>query len=191
MTRIPSMMRAHAALIVVLVAIDQLTKFWARARFSLPDGSPDYFDFIPVVGEWVRFRLVYNDGAAFGLQPQGVLPFLHPVVFFTVFTLAAIALFAVYYRRLGPGEKPARHGIALILAGAFGNLIDRLAMHKVTDFIDVGIPGVYPRFPVFNVADSAVTVGLILLLFAPLFTRKKAPESPAEGPPAQDPPAHG
>ncbi len=185
------MLRAHALIFVLLLVLDQITKYWARVRFSLPDGTPDYFDFIPVIGSWVRFRLLYNDGAAFGLQPQSALPFLHPVVFFAVFTVVAIVLFAVYYKRLGPDEGPARLGIALILSGAFGNLIDRVTLHKVTDFIDVGIPDVYPRFPVFNVADSAVTIGLILLLLAPLLTRKKGSEPPPEAPTAQEPPAHG
>lgn len=184
-------LRLHAAVFVAGLLLDQITKYWARARFSLPGGEPDYFDTIPVLGEWLQFRLVYNSGAAFGLQPQNILPFLHPVVFFAVLSAAAIVLFAFYYRRLGPDEGPSRLGIALILSGAFGNLIDRLWMHKVTDFIDAGIPGVYPRWPVFNIADGAVSIGLLLLIFAPMFTRRKpvaSPERDSSPPEAPNPP---
>ncbi len=164
----------HAAAFAVVLLADQLTKIWARARFSLPDGEPDYYQYIAVLGDWIHFRLVYNHAAAFGLKPHAILPFLPPMTFYVVFSLVAIVLLSVYYRKLGRGEGAARLGIALILAGAVGNnLIDRLLMHKVTDFIDVGIPGLHPRWPVFNIADSAVSVGLILLIFAPMFTRKQ------------------
>jgi signal peptidase II len=168
-------LRWHAAIFTVVLALDQLTKWWARARFSLPNGEPDYNAFIPVLGDWLHLRLVYNYNTAFGLQPQNLLPFLNPVVFFTLLTLAAIALFVLYYRRLGPEEKASRLGIALILSGAVGNnLIDRLTLYKVTDFIDVGIPGVSPRWPVFNIADSSVCIGIGLFLVSALFARAPA-----------------
>ncbi len=175
----------HAAAFALVLLADQLTKIWARARFSLPNGEPDYSEFIPVLGDWLHLRLVYNHAAAFGLKPHAILPFLHPMFFYVVFSLAAIVLLSIYYRKLGPGEPGARLGIAVILAGAVGNnLIDRLFMHKVTDFIDAGVPGVYPRWPVFNIADSGVTVGLVLLIVAPMITRRK-PVTPDEAPDAR------
>jgi signal peptidase II len=176
-------LRLHAIVFAAVLLLDQLTKLWARARFSGPDGQPDYGSFIPVLGDWLHFRLVYNYGAAFGMKPQNILPFLPPPVFFALLTVAAIALFTAYYRRLGPQDGAARLGITLILAGAVGNnLIDRPTLHKVTDFIDAGIPGLYPRFPVFNIADCAVSIGIVLLFLAPLFSRGKPPAAPSPSP---------
>ncbi len=162
---------AHTALFTLVLLVDQLTKHWARLQFSLPNGEPNYSDSLPVISDWLHFRLVYNYGAAFGMKPQNVVPFLHPIVFFALFSVAAIGFLGIYYRRLGPGEPAARLGILMILAGAFGNLIDRISMHRVTDFIDAGIPGLSPRWPVFNIADSAVCIGIALLLIPPFFTR--------------------
>lgn len=170
----------HAGIFVLVVLFDQLTKYWARLAYSLPDGRPDYFLSTPVIGEWLQFRLVYNYGAAFGTRPQGILPFLHPTLFFMVFSLGAIALLSFYYNRLGPAEKTARLGVLLILAGAIGNLIDRMTLHKVTDFIDAGVPGFSPRWPVFNIADSSVFIGIVLLIL-PSFFGSPAPKPESGG----------
>jgi signal peptidase II len=166
-------------LLLGVLGLDQASKYWARVRFSLPNGEPDYFQSIPVLGNWLEFRLVFNSGAAFGMKPQNILPFLHPTLFYVIFSLAAIVFLAVYYRKLGGEDQSSRLGVILILAGAFGNLIDRLAFHRVTDFIDAGIPGFHPRWPTFNVADSSVCIGMALLLLAPLWAakRKSAPAS--------------
>lgn len=160
-------------LLLATLAADQLTKWWARAAYSLPDGEPDYLHVTRVLGEWLQFRLVYNSGAAFGMKPQSVLPFLHPTLFYALFSTAAIVVLFLYYRRLDARETWAKAGVALILSGAFGNLIDRLLLHKVTDFIDVGLPGGL-RWPTFNVADSCVCVGVGLILAAPLFAGRRA-----------------
>ena len=162
-----------------MLALDQATKHWTRLRFSLPDGNPDYSQSLPVLGDWIQFRLVYNVGAAFGMKPQGVLPFLSPTVFYAIFSLAAMTFLAIYYRRLKPAEWASRLAVILILAGAVGNLVDRLRFHKVTDFIDVGIPGVTPRWPTFNVADSCVCVGMGILLLFPFFFKNRPPSEPA------------
>ncbi len=166
---------------VGVLLLDQATKHWARIRFSLPDGTPDYFKFLPVAGNWVQFRLVYNIGAAFGMKPQGALPFLSPTVFYALFSLVAMVFLIVYYRRLKSGENGLRLAVVLILAGAAGNLVDRLHFHRVTDFIDVGIPGVFPRWPTFNVADSSVCIGMALLILLPFFSKRAtAPSTPPE-----------
>ncbi|MCD6023772.1 MAG: lspA [Fibrobacteria bacterium] len=175
-----STLRLHAAVLAAVVFFDQITKQWARARFTGQGGQPDYDAHIAVLGDWLHLRLVYNYGASFGMRPQEILPFLHPVAFFALITLAAIVLLLLYYRKLEPRDKAGRLAIVLVLSGAIGNnLIDRPIFHKVTDFIDVGMPGVHPRFPVFNVADAAVTTGILLLFLAPLFLRKKNPAAPA------------
>ena len=158
---------------VAALTLDQMTKHWARLHFSFPDGNPDYTKSLPVIGDWVQFRLVYNMGAAFGMKPQGILPFLSPTVFYAIFSLVAMIFLGIYYRRLAANESLSRMAVVLILAGAFGNLSDRLSFHKVTDFIDVGIPGVFPRWPTFNVADSCVCIGMGILLLSPLFLKRK------------------
>ena len=158
--------------------LDQTTKHWARLRFSLPDGNPNSLRPLHVLGEWIQLRLVYNEGAAFGMKPQGVLPFLNPTVFYTIFSLAAMIFLVIYYRRLKPTEWASRLGVILILAGAVGNLVDRLHFHKVTDFIDVSIPGVVIPYlspwPTFNIADSSVCVGMGILLLVPLLFKSPA-----------------
>ena len=82
---------------LVMLLVDQITKHAARVSFSLPDGNPDYFKFHTVIGEWFQFRLVYNFGAAFGMKPQGVLPFLNPTLFYTLFSLAAMVFLGEAY----------------------------------------------------------------------------------------------
>lgn len=153
------------------LAADQITKTIARAVYSLPNGEPDYSKYTVVIGEWLQFRLVYNYGAAFGMKPQQLLPFLHPTLFFSLFSIVAITILVMYLRRLGPHEGWLKSGVFLILSGAFGNLIDRLSMHRVTDFIDMGIPGIAWRWPTYNIADSCVCVGVAILLIAPLWIK--------------------
>jgi signal peptidase II len=163
-------------LLVIALLVDQYTKYLARLNFSFPGGEPDYFKVKQIIGDWMQFRLVYNTGAAFGMRPQGALPFLNPTIFYVLFSTIAITVLIVYYRKLNAGDMWQKTGVALILSGAFGNLIDRLKFHKVTDFIDVGIPSMPTRWPTFNVADSCVCVGVALILLAPLLTRKSASE---------------
>jgi signal peptidase II len=165
-------------LLLVTVLLDQWTKWWARHQFSLPSGEPDYYQSLSILGDWLHFRLVFNHGAAFGMKPQSLLPFLHPTLFYGLFSIVAITILVLYYLRLRPFEGWLKSGVVLILSGAFGNLIDRVTMHKVTDFIDVGIPGFQPRWPTFNIADSCVCIGVGILLIAPMFLSKKAEGAP-------------
>jgi signal peptidase II len=158
-------------LIFGLIA-DQYTKHLARLNFSLPGGEPDYFHVKRILGEWLQFRLVYNTGAAFGMKPQSYLPGLNPTTFYVIFSAVAIVVLAMYYRKLGLSEAWQKYGVALILSGAFGNLVDRLRFHKVTDFIDVGIPSLPTRWPTFNIADSCVCVGVAIILIVPMLQPK-------------------
>lgn len=182
------------AMAAVALTVDQYTKHLARINFGFPGGEPDYSNIKQVIGEWVQFRLIYNSGAAFGMKPQSLLPFLNPTLFYALFSgIAITVLLNYYFRWLEAEERWQRAGVALILSGAVGNLIDRLRDHKVTDFIDVGIPGFAYRWPTFNVADSCVCVGVALILFAPKLMRTSPPEdAPASGaaePPSQRPDA--
>ena len=155
-----------AALLLATLALDQWTKWLARVRFGLPGGEPDYFKVKQVIGEWLQLRLVYNTGAAFGMRPQQLIPWLNPTLFYALFSAVAIGFLIFLYRRVPRGDTWQKAGITLILSGAFGNLIDRMRFDKVTDFIDVGIPGYAWRWPTFNIADSCVCIGVAMLVFA-------------------------
>jgi signal peptidase II len=177
-----------SALLAVTLAVDQWTKFLARANFGFPDGDPDYSKVKQVVGEWLQFRLIYNSGAAFGMKPQELLPFLNPTVFYVLFSTAAIGFLFFLYAKLPREDMWQKAGLTLILSGAFGNLIDRLRFHKVTDFIDVGIPGYPWRWPTFNIADSCVCVGVAMILLSSWIPRKAA-HAGASADPLPDAPA--
>ena len=137
-----------AAVAVVVLVLDALTKQWAMS--ALADGPIDLFGS-------VRFALTYNKAAAFGLGGAFV-PFL---------ALAALGLvIAMVVTGTASERAPVAVALGLVLGGAFGNMVDRVFRSPgflrggVVDFVDVGF------WPVFNVADSAITCGCILLLLA-------------------------
>ncbi|MFH0855706.1 MAG: signal peptidase II [Candidatus Omnitrophota bacterium] len=125
-----------------ILALDQISKFFVSAKIQLNDT-------LPVIKGVFGLSLIHNRGAAFGI-------FKNQVYLFIVTSLAAVVL--IYF-----GLKDNRHNkyyvvsLSLILAGALGNLIDRVRFGYVIDFLNFYI------WPVFNVADSAVTVGAVLL----------------------------
>jgi len=111
-----------------------------------------------VIGEWARFTLAYNPGAAFSM-------WLGPYsrIIFGSFALIALVILWRLYKGSAPGDTSRVLALGLAWGGAAGNLIDRVRSPAgVVDFIDIGIPDGW-RFWTFNVADSAVTVGAILL----------------------------
>jgi signal peptidase II len=131
-----------AALVVVL---DQLTKqfFWRNGQnYTIIDG-------------FLHITLVRNSGAAFGVLQGGRL-------FFVAASIVAIVLIAYVGWRLPRENRYRRLLLGLILGGALGNLIDRLLFGPVIDFVQIGFRGHY--WPVFNVADMAVTIGAALLV---------------------------
>jgi len=137
----------------LIVAVDQLTK--AAVRQLLPLGESR-----SIIPEILDLTHVHNTGAAFGLLNAADFPY-KPIVMIGVAAVALVAI-AAYATQLGFHERMARFGLALILGGAFGNLIDRAFAGYVVDFVDV-----YWRtthFWAFNVADSAITIGAILVL---------------------------
>ena len=137
--------------IVVVAVLDIVTKAMA-VQALVPQRVPH-----EVFGEYVRFTLVYNPGAAFGLHlgPQSRL-------IFTVLTLVALVILWRLYRATTRGDLVRVLALALVCAGALGNLFDRLRSDLgVVDFLDVGVGGT--RWPTFNVADMAVSVGAVML----------------------------
>ena len=134
-----------------VVVGDVITKRQAVSRldFAVP---------YQVIGDWVQFTLVYNSGAAFGTTVGDRSRW--------IFTLLAVAILFVLVRMAyhsRPDERWKLAALGLVCGGAIGNLIDRLRWtHGVVDFIDVGVRT--HRFWVFNVADSAVSVGAAMLV---------------------------
>ena len=167
----------HVAVIVFSIVADQLTKLWAVARFTDEAGNFTY-EKIPVIGNLVRFQLVYNKGAAFSSRPQDLMPFLPPWVFFLLISIVAAFALAWFYKSIDKRDYLSRLGVVMILGGAVGNFIDRMRMQMVVDFIDCDIPDIHimdfnmVRFPTFNVADSFVTVGVALVILSPVILRK-------------------
>lgn len=137
----------------VVVVFDQLTKFLVKATIPL-------YAKREVIPNFLDLTHVQNTGAAFGVFNAADFPYKSPVMIaIATFALLAIALFG---RQLGAHEKLSRYGLALIIGGAFGNLIDRAFAGYVVDFVDVYWGEAH--FWAFNVADAAITVGAILVL---------------------------
>lgn len=137
-------------LLIVLIGIilDRITKIWALR--SLATGND-----IIVIKDLFAFSYLENRGAAFGIFQNRVLPL-------AVMTSLVIVGMVYYLVKYKPVSKLLRYSLALIIAGALGNLIDRLANRFVVDFILLHYKDVY-YFPTFNVADMLVVVGTILL----------------------------
>jgi signal peptidase II len=152
-----------------IVLADQVTKHLAQA--GLAPGE--------VVrvggGDLVWLVLVFNSGIAFGIKA------ITPLVLAIVAALAAIILAFFFYRNRG---LPLLQGLplALIMGGAVGNLIDRITIGKVVDFISVDTPDFFmTRWPVFNVADSAISVGVVWLVIMSLIGSGAQPEADEDG----------
>jgi len=139
--------------IATIVGADQLTKAIVRRTLDL-------YDHVPVIPGFLDITHVQNTGAAFGLLNAADFPF-KAVLMIGIAAIALVAI-AAYATQLGFHERLARFGLALILGGAFGNLIDRAVAGYVVDFVDVYWGN--SHFWAFNVADAAITVGAILVL---------------------------
>ena len=155
-----------AVIAVVVVVLDQLTKLVVLDR--LAPGAP-----VTVVPGLVALTLVMNPGLAFGLL-AGVPPGWRWIVV-PLSLLALLVLLRVALRILPTGGWRERSAIGLVFGGAVGNLIDRARFGAVVDFVDVHFRGYH--WPAFNVADSAITIGVAMLALAVLADR--SPSTPA------------
>lgn len=147
----------------VILVIDQVTK--AIVRANIPFGT------VWMPWEWLRpvLKFVYwhNTGAAFGLFQNGGTIFGIMAVLVSIFII-------VYFPQVPKDEKLMRVALSMQMAGALGNLIDRLAFGPVTDFISVG------NFAVFNIADSSITVGTVLLILSIWLAERKEQKEKAQ-----------
>ncbi len=134
-------------IVVAIVAVDQFSKHLVASMMDVGQS-------IPLIKDFLAITYVRNPGAAFGMFP-------YRTVFFIIVTLIVMGLIIYYYRVLPAGYTLLRLGLALQLGGALGNLIDRVRNVCVVDFIDIKI---FP--PVFNLADTAIVLGVIIFLFA-------------------------
>ena len=125
---------------------------------------------VPVVEGFFNLTLVLNPGAAFGLFRSAPESFRVP--FFLGISAAAVVVILVFYFRAAAGNPILQVGLALVLGGAAGNLVDRLRFRSVVDFLDVYY-GPY-HWPAFNVADTAISLGVGLLLLDMLLERRRA-----------------
>jgi len=134
-----------------VIALDILTKLLA-VRYLPPHP-------LKILGDWLTLQLVFNPGAAFGIHVGTYSRWV-----FLVLAIVALIVLGSMVRHTKPGDHVRLIALGLVCGGAVGNLIDRIRSSSgVVDFIDVGI-GVH-RWPTFNVADSAVTVGAFVLAF--------------------------
>jgi len=145
-----------------VVALDQLSKLWIRQSFAVGETQP-------LLENWMHFTYSQNKGAAWGM--------LSGQRFFLIFVSIAVAGFILYmareFAREGAKGVLPLYALGLIFGGAIGNLIDRIYFGFVTDFFDLETPIRYLQtFPIFNIADSALTVGVLLLMLHFLLHRE-------------------
>lgn len=136
-------------LIVAIIALDQWSKWAIKTSFNLYQSEP-------VIRDLLHFTYVTNDGMAFGLSFPGGK---HILLVMTILLTGFIIGFLWKERE---GHPLVKYGLALILSGAIGNLIDRLLYGKVVDFLDLMIGDFH--WYIFNVADSSVTIGMVLFI---------------------------
>ncbi len=134
--------------------LDQLSKYLIRQNLTLRES-------VPVVKNIFHLTLVYNKGAAFGILQNGTI----------IFVIAAlVAIFIIIFNLSGSRAKKTKPvynvALGLVLGGIIGNLLDRISLGYVVDFLDFRI------WPVFNIADSAISVGTLLLVFLILSSKK-------------------
>ena len=145
-------------IIVAIIALDQWSKWAIKTSFNLYQSKP-------VIQDLLHFTYVTNDGMAFGLSFPGGK---HVLLIMTILLTGFIVGFLWKEKN---GHPLIKYGLALLLSGAIGNLIDRLLYGKVVDFLDLMIGNFH--WYIFNVADSSVTIGMILFIIHSIYIEQK------------------
>ena len=148
----------------VIIVFDQISKNWVISNLA-------EYESVSIIGDLLYFRFIFNEGGAMGTS-------VGPSWVYAILTVVALVLIIRYYFISQSDGAISKLSLALILGGAVGNLIDRLRFGKVVDFIDADFPDIpflnIYRWFTFNIADAAITVGLIL--FAIGILRKHEPK---------------
>lgn len=139
---------------VGIVGLDQASKWAVTEKFHLGES-------ISLISQIFNFTYVQNKGAAFGFMSQADPAFRVP--FFIIVPFVALGSIAMAFKKLGQHELKFAAALSLVISGAVGNLIDRLRLGYVIDFIDFHWKNQY-HFPAFNIADSAICIGVALIL---------------------------
>ncbi len=147
--------------ILVIIIFDQVTKFMVISHF-------EYGESLPLIADFFSFTYVRNTGAAFGFLATANPSFRVP--FFIVVPIAAMVVLGFLYRDLPVNAKWRAMALGLVSGGAIGNLIDRIRLGYVVDFLDFHYRNLF--FPAFNVADSAICVGVGILLLSNLLSKE-------------------
>ena len=158
----------------VSVGLDQWTKGWVRANVEF--GGQWLPEWLSWLSPYARIVHWYNSGAAFGIFQNGNLVF-------TVLAFIVIGAIHFYYRQVEEEDWTLKLAMGLQLGGAAGNLIDRLLMGKVTDFISISV------FPVFNIADASISVGVAVLLLGVWLKEREEKLKAAQADPLAEPAA--
>ncbi len=193
-------LRLFVGIVAVVVVADQLTKWWAVATltraFDTPAGQSQPLGLgekvqafmwqrhpsryregviiqVSVIDSFWHFRYAENPGSAFSFLSGQPSWFRTP--FFLVVSLAAMIFIVFYYRRTTPEQKWLRTALALVFGGAIGNFLDRMHLGYVIDFIDWHWFD-KATWPTFNIADSAITVGIAVMLIEMWFQKNNGPD---------------
>lgn len=142
-----------AVFVLAVLVLDQASKLVITSQMVLGQS-------VPVVPGLLHVTLVHNTGMAFGILSSQSIPFKTALV--TLLSLAALVAVGIYALRTPAHHKLTRWGLAFVLGGALGNIIDRVRLGYVVDFIDVFYRG--SHWPAFNLADTAICTGVGLLL---------------------------
>ena len=150
----------------VIALLDQITKQLVRQNFEL-------YESMPIIDGLFNLTYITNPGAAFGLFAELDSVWVNRI--FILITFAALPFVVYLYREVESHERRLAASLILVGGGALGNLIDRLTVGPVTDFLDIYI-GRY-HWPAFNVADSCITIGVVIMISAWFLPQRSKPDS--------------
>lgn len=137
---------------VLIIVLDQLSKYWINATMALGES-------IEIIPNFFRLTNVHNTGAAWSI-------FEGKMIFFYLITIVFLIAMVYFYRTSEDADTLTKLGMVLMMAGAIGNFIDRLALQYVRDFFDFLLLGY--NFPVFNIADISLCIGVALIILSVL-----------------------
>ncbi|MDH3890711.1 MAG: signal peptidase II [candidate division Zixibacteria bacterium] len=162
-------------IIIAVLLADQVSKILA-VHYLAESSSGS----VEVLGRFLMFTLVYNEGGAMGTN-------LGSSTYYLIASLL-ILLFLLYYVYLARSDRMLANTLAFVAGGAMGNIVDRIRLGRVIDFIDVNVPDItlfdygLQRWWTFNIADSAITCAIIVLLIRMIFGRKDSLTAPDKQP---------